>query len=152
MFLECSLSFLDDVDLRRHPALHSLSITIPLTSKDCMEKVASIFSPLLVDRAGSSSGIKCIEICCDVDIHSYPSQETVNRWNWARLDAILSSDTFSNLERLEITVKKVSRGNTTWQRQRKYEDLKGLLIELFRSRLPALVSERVNVITDPPIE
>ena len=115
-----------------------------------MEKTISIFSPLLESGEPSSSELELIEICCDVDIHSYPSQETIGNWDWAALDAILSSNTFMNLERLEITVKTVLRSRTTWQLHRKYKDLEKLLVELFRSRLP-LVLKMGKVISGSPV-
>jgi len=90
-----------------------------------------------------------MEICCDVDLYSFPSQETINTWNWASLDATLSSNTYENLGRLEITIKKVIRSLNA--RQRKYKDLEGMVVELFRSRLPVL-SKTVSVVAGPSVE
>lgn len=146
--LDCLIPSLDEIDLRRHPALLSLAICIPLTSNGCIAKMASIFSP---SGGSSSNKIKCIEICCDVDDYSFPSQEIVNTWNWASLDAVLSSNMYENLERLEITVKKVIRSRNTGQRQRKYKDLERMVVELFRSRLP-VVSKTVSVVVGPSVD
>lgn len=147
--IDCQLSSLDDIDLRKLPSLLSLAISIPLTSNACIEKITSIFSPLF--EASSSSKIKCIEICCDIDLYSFPSQRILDTWNWASLDAVLSSTTYEKLERLEITVKKAIRSRNTWHRQRRYKDLEGMLVDLFRGRLP-VVSKAVIVISGPSVE
>jgi hypothetical protein len=146
MFLDCLLASLDDIDLRRHPSLLSLAMCVPLTSNDCIQKVASILSQLWTSEPPSSSKIKCIEICCDVDTYSFPSREVIDTWDWAGLEAIISSNTYENLERLEITVKKVIR---RWQR--KYEDLEGMVVELFRSRLP-VVARTMLVVAGSSVE
>jgi len=125
-----------------HASLLSFAVCIPLTSDESIQKLVSIFSQRSRDSTASNlqnSMIKLIEICCDIDLYNFPSDNLVSTWNWAALDSILTSAMYENLERVKITVKRVIRSRTA--RARRYDVLEGKVFALFSDHLP-LASQR----------
>ena len=129
-----------------YPSLISFAVCIPLTSGESIAKLVSTFSQRSRDSTASNSQnstIKLIEICCDIDLYNFPSDDLVLTWNWAALDSVLTSVMYENLERVKITVKWVTRSKTA--RARRYDVLEGKVFALFSDHLP-LASQRRLVV------
>ncbi|KAF9528818.1 hypothetical protein CPB83DRAFT_299998 [Crepidotus variabilis] len=137
----CILRSFQFIELAKFPVLQTFAICINMTNDDSMPRLIDLLSPLAVKKLEGSTSteskawpLTTLEICCDVDLYNFPSDETLDSWDWLALDQVLVDEALGNLEELEITVKTVVRG---WNSaKRAYQTLENRLVEMFQDRLP----------------